>query len=229
MHEVTGTPITPLQGPPDRLGPHAAFFFRQLTPPIILPLLVIGIGARIYIGEWSIWDLVIPAVLISVQSGSEWVLHKYVLHFGPRKMFGREVDIHPCQAHRRHHENPNDATTVFIGPIGTVVFLIGLVIIAFVVLRTSPLFLTGVCTGLAIMLVYEWTHFLLHTAYVPRHRYYREVQRLHSYHHFRNEWYWMGITGHLFDKILRTNPDPEDVPLTELSITAQKACGMAET
>ena len=193
---------------------------------MIAPLFLIAVAARIYVGSWTLFDLILIVGLVSVQSGTEWVLHRYVLHFGPRPMFGREVDIHPSRAHRRHHENPNDLSTVFVGPIGTVVFLVVLASLCFLLFRTSPLLLTGLCVGMVLLLAYEWTHFLLHTAYEPRRAYYRHLKRAHGFHHFQNEWYWMGITGYAFDKLVGTFKEPDEVPLTELSITARQAVGL---
>jgi len=66
-------------------------------------------------------------------------------------------------------------------------------------------------TGYALVFAYEWTHFLIHTAYRPRTRYYRSIWHGHRLHHFKNEHYWHGITNTISDTVLRTNPDQKDV------------------
>ena len=67
-------------------------------------------------------------------------------------------------------------------------------------------------TGYILVGAYEWTHFLIHTAYRPRSRYYRSIWRNHRLHHYKNEHYWHGITNTLSDRVLRTLPDQADVP-----------------
>ncbi|HMC69660.1 MAG TPA: fatty acid hydroxylase family protein, partial [Mycobacteriales bacterium] len=65
---------------------------------------------------------------------------------------------------------------------------------------------------------YEWTHFLIHSTYVPRSRYYRYIWRAHRLHHYKNEKYWFGVTVHLADHVLRTFPQRDAV---ETSPTAR--------
>ena len=62
-----------------------------------------------------------------------------------------------------------------------------------------------------MLLTYEWTHFLIHTAYKPKRRYYRYIWRAHRLHHFKNEHFWMGVTVHLADHVLGTFPQKSEV------------------
>ncbi|NED61599.1 sterol desaturase family protein, partial [Streptomyces sp. SID10244] len=62
-------------------------------------------------------------------------------------------------------------------------------------------------------IVYEWTHYLIHTDYRPRSRLYRATWRNHRFHHYRNEHYWFTVTtSGTADRLLRTYPDPASVP-----------------
>src|SRR5436305_565461 len=70
----------------------------------------------------------------------------------------------------------------------------------------------------AMLLAYEWAHFLIHSSYSPRSWYYRYIWRAHRLHHYRNERYWYGVTIHLADHILRTFPQRDAV---ETSPTAR--------
>ena len=38
-----------------------------------------------------------------------------------------------------------------------------------------------------MVFVYEWIHFLIHTAYRPRTSVYKAIWRNHRLHHFKNE------------------------------------------
>jgi hypothetical protein len=72
-------------------------------------------------------------------------------------------------------------------------------------------FVTAALTGYALIAIYEWTHFLIHTAYRPRSRAYRTVWRTHRLHHFKNERYWHGITNTVADRVFGTLPDHREV------------------
>jgi sterol desaturase/sphingolipid hydroxylase (fatty acid hydroxylase superfamily) len=79
--------------------------------------------------------------------------------------------------------------------------------------------LSGVVAGFVILAAYEWCHFLIHTAYRPRGRYYRLIWRNHRLHHFKNENYWFGVTSNLGDVALRTNPKQATVPKSQTART----------
>ena len=64
-----------------------------------------------------------------------------------------------------------------------------------------PALLTELLTGYVLVGIYEWTHFLIHTAHRPRSRLYRSVWQTHRLHHFKNEHYWHGITNTIADSL----------------------------
>jgi hypothetical protein len=70
---------------------------------------------------------------------------------------------------------------------------------------------SALVTGYVLVFAYEWTHFLIHTAYRPRSEVYRSIWRNHRLHHFKNENYWHGVTQNVSDRVLGTNPDHRDV------------------
>ena len=61
---------------------------------------------------------------------------------------------------------------------------------------------TGVLAAVLILSCYEWPHFLIHTPYRPRSRYYRAIWRGHRLRHFKNEHYWFGVTSTVADRLL---------------------------
>ena len=80
---------------------------------------------------------------------------------------------------------------------------------------------TMLVTAYLLIAFYEWIHFLIHTSYVPRSRYYKRVWRNHRLHHFKNEHYWHGITNTISDTVLRTNPDQQTVPKSNTARSLQ--------
>jgi sterol desaturase/sphingolipid hydroxylase (fatty acid hydroxylase superfamily) len=186
-------------------------FFRHRSPRIMVGgLATLGV-LRLVVGDFSGWDLVLAAGLVSLQPFGEWVIHVFLLHFRPRTIRGRHIDFVAARYHRAHHRDPHDPRYWFIplfsGLVGAVINLVGCVLLA----PTTALALTAMLTILALGLTYEWTHFLCHTSYRPRSAFYKRIWRHHRLHHFKNERYWMGVTMHLGDRVLGTMKDPATV------------------
>jgi sterol desaturase/sphingolipid hydroxylase (fatty acid hydroxylase superfamily) len=74
-----------------------------------------------------------------------------------------------------------------------------------------PLALTGLAVFLTLSLNYEWVHYLTHTRYRPRSRWYRRLWRNHRLHHCKNEHLWYGVTMLSADVVLGTSASPHDV------------------
>jgi sterol desaturase/sphingolipid hydroxylase (fatty acid hydroxylase superfamily) len=91
---------------------------------------------------------------------------------------------------------------------------------AFPRLGTGQTFLVSVA---ALGMVYEWTHYLIHSDYPPRSRTYKAVWRSHRLHHYKNEHYWFTVTTTATaDRVFGTFPDPATI---EKSATAKNLHG----
>ena len=65
-------------------------------------------------------------------------------------------------------------------------------------------------------LLYEWTHYLIHSDYRPKNRVYKAVWRNHRLHHYKNEHYWFTVTTTATaDRLFGTYPDPTSVPTSK--------------
>jgi Fatty acid hydroxylase superfamily len=195
-------------------------FLTRFSPRAVLAAAAVASAARIYTGEWS-WHDAIPLVaLLAAQPFVEWVIHKYLLHLPPVQLLGRRVELYGSIQHRNHHVDPSDLDRVLLKPIEVVSFVIQ--IAAVIALLTGvlsrltgwqflPLALTGVTVAYLGLFRYELSHFLIHTPYVPKTRWYRTIWRNHRLHHFKHEGYWMGVSSNLGDRLLGTNPDQRSV------------------
>jgi hypothetical protein len=193
------------------LGQEVRFFAGQVTPRIIAPLLLIAWAARLALGDWSLWDLAVVAGLLAFHPFSEWMIHVFILHWKPKRIFGRQVDPLVARKHREHHGDPRRVEWIFI-PLPVLVKTLPLGALAFLLLfPTLQLAGTGIVTSLTILLGYEWTHYLIHSRYRPKSLLYRYVWRAHRLHHFKNENYWFGVTVHAADHVLRTFPEKDAV------------------
>jgi hypothetical protein len=184
---------------------------RELPPRTILITLGLTLGLRLWWGQWSWWDLVPLLAIPLMQPFAEWLIHVLILHAKPREVFGRKLDYFAARNHRLHHRDPWDCRfTVMPLQTATWVFLINIVA-WYLVLPSVGSVLSALLVVIVSGLVYEWTHFLIHTSYRPRSAHYRNLWRLHRLHHFKNENYWQCVVMPIGDRILGTNPDPSSV------------------
>lgn len=215
---ATGT-VRPALADPDNLADAARTFVRTPTPWILGGYFACALAARLVLGGWNWKDAVIPLVLVALQPFTEWVIHVTILHFKPRTVLGRRLDLPLAREHRLHHLDPRNLRQAFTPLLTLLVDVPILVALAIVLLPDVPRTVTGVATGMAIFCVYEWTHYLIHTSYRPKGRYFRSIEQAHRLHHYRNEHYWMGVTNNFADHVLRTFPAKTDVPLSPTART----------
>lgn len=203
----------PRTSPPDpSLWTAIRVFFKFRSPRSFAVVTSLLIAARIWLGGFSAWDLVIVPTILLLQPFVEWLIHVYILHFKPRRLAGHVLDLQVAQFHRAHHRDPWVLEHVFIPTrAGWVGF--GVLIAAwYLIMPTPELFASALLGSVLMAFAYEWIHYLTHTAYRPRTEFYRRLWRRHRLHHFKNEHYWQGVTSHLGDRVLGTLPDHTKVP-----------------
>jgi hypothetical protein len=199
----------------------AGEFVRNFSPRGVALALALAVAARIYVGQWSWHDALPPLAIIAAQPFVEWVIHKYLLHMPPIQVLGRRFEFYGSIQHRNHHRDPADLQRVLLKPVEVASFTIQIAILAPLIIwglavllhwDAAPLCLTTLVLAYAGLLRYEWSHFLIHTPYVPKSNWYRHVWRNHRLHHFKHEGYWLGVSSNLGDRVLRTNPDQRTIP-----------------
>ncbi len=202
---------------------HAFREFRSnRSPRIIAAGIALALAARLAYGGLGWRDAAAAGAMLVIYPFGEWAIHVYLLHMPPFELFGRRVYLPTARSHWEHHREPTDLGLILLGPAEALALLLAAVpaAVALIGLAVWPIpgpepwgaLLTAGLTGYALVFVYEWTHFLIHTAHRPRSRYYRSVWRTHRLHHFKNEHYWHGITSNVADRALGTNPDQRGVP-----------------
>jgi len=194
-----------------RTGLQALVAFANGWSPRILALgLATAAGARLGVGGLSMWDAIIPAIIVLFWPIQEWLIHVLVLHWRPRTVFGVHVDPPTPRSHRRHHQNPTDLAEVFI-PLWVYPYAIPLLVGLWTLLPTA-VGLTGLTTYFALALNYEFCHYMTHIPWTPNTAHHRRLCREHMRHHFHNEQFWFGVSMIGGDRLLRTRPEPSTVP-----------------
>jgi hypothetical protein len=211
------------------LGQAWSEFRAKRSPKLIAGAITLTLIVRLVVGGFSWRDLVAAAAMLVIYPFGEWAIHVYLLHLKPFKFRGERVELATARAHREHHEEPNDLYMILLAPseamalmflaVPLVPALAGVAIALAGGEVPYGALLTGVLAGQVLVAVYEWTHFLIHTAYRPRSRYYRSIWRNHRLHHFKNEHYWHGITNTLGDRAMGTLRDQRDVPKSQTART----------
>ena len=208
-------------------------FLRKESPWVLGAGVLALIVVRILAGPLTWRDGVAVALMLAIYPFGEWAIHVYLLHAKPVRIRGRKFETVAARAHRAHHGDPNDLDMVLLYwwqaaflMLVAVPFTIavGALIVTLIAgpVPLGAIVIAGIA-GYCMVFVYEWTHFLIHTAYRPHSTAYRTVWRNHRLHHFKNEHFWHGITNNVSDRVLGTNPEAGEVPKSNTARTLDPA------
>jgi hypothetical protein len=193
-------------------------FLGRPTPILFCLLLVAMWSLRVYLADWSWFDLLVAAIGVAIWPLVEWSVHVFILHARPVKIFGYTYDPIYSRIHRAHHRNPYHPDFAIVPPATLVQYALLIPGILFVFLRwPRPITLGAIVATMAFR--YELWHYLIHSSYKPKSKWFRRLRDRHWWHHFRHEGYWYGITTTAGDKLLGTNPDPKSVQLSPTART----------
>jgi hypothetical protein len=189
-------------------------FWKHPSPWLVSAFLAGALVARLAVGGGTWWEPAIPVALVALFPVIEWCIHVVILHWRPRSIGPVTVDSLLAREHRAHHADPRALPLVFVPWRALVWLLPAYVVLAWLALPTRSSALTVLVSVYAIKLGYEWTHYLVHSDYRPRSRWYRSVWRNHRLHHYKNEHYWFTVTtAGTADRLFGTYPaDPSAVP-----------------
>lgn len=196
-------------------------FIRRPSPPLLGVAIAGALALRLVLGSWDWRDIVVAAGVVALTPVTEWAIHVYLLHAKPIRLRGRRYDLLAAREHRAHHMAPAELDGVLIPTYAVFIFVVQIAVTVWLISFPIHAVLggdrlahaaTGLLTSYAILGLYEWCHFLIHTPYRPRGWYYRTIWRGHRLHHYKNEHYWFGVTSTLGDHILRTAPEQSGVP-----------------
>ena len=146
-------------------------------------------------------------------------MHRLLLHLPPVAIGGRKVEFEFARKHRLHHEDPTRVDLIFLPLSAVLSALIVLLALSWWIGHGDAAYVAlFMATASFSTLVYEWTHYLTHSPYKPRSRYFRTIWKQHRWHHYKNEHYWFSFTMPWLDSWLGTGPD---VQLVNASGTAR--------
>ena len=198
------------------MGEAFAEFVRHPSPWMLTASFVGAVSARLAVGDWQASDAWVPAIMLAAFPVYEWMIHVFILHWRPRKLGPITIDSELASKHRAHHRDPRDLPLIFIPWRTLIPVIAGTVAIAVFAFPRLGLGLTYLVVATGVGIVYEWTHYLIHTDYRPVTKAYRAVWNNHRMHHYKNEHYWFTVTtSGTADRLLGTYPDPAKVPTSK--------------
>jgi hypothetical protein len=202
-------------------------FWKHPSPWMIGVVFVAALTTRIAIGDWQITDALVPLVMLALFPFFEWMIHVFILHWRPKRLGRLTIDPLLSREHRAHHIDPRSVPLIFIPWKSLLSWVLPLTVaVALLAFPRLGLGLTYLVFIAAMGLVYEWTHYLIHSDYKPRSTVYRAIWRNHRNHHYKNEHYWFTVTSAgTADRALATYPDPATVAT---SPTAKNLHAIAE-
>jgi hypothetical protein len=238
-HLVAPDDAVPRRDPSARLSLRDCWrdFARRRSPQMIGAAIAGAALLRARQGPPRAGDAKIAAGLVAAEPFTEWLIHVYLLHSRPVRMGGRRFDLPAAREHREHHAQPARLEGVLVPTPVLAGFLALLAAIAHALAlpiaritggdrRTGAA--TGTLTAYVILGVYEWSHYLIHTPYVPRTGVYGAIRRSHRLHHYKNERYWFGVTSNVGDRVLGTFPDQRAVPRSATARALHATAGQGE-
>jgi sterol desaturase/sphingolipid hydroxylase (fatty acid hydroxylase superfamily) len=210
---MTTTAVRPSSKPAaTTLAEEFRFFRGHANPRIELAAVIAALAARLTVSGWGLGDMVIVVAILAAQPFFEWTFHLYVLHYRPVTILGRTIDFELARKHRDHHVDPSVVELVFVPRRSLLALMALATVLCLLAFPTAAGAFTALATSGALLLGYEWTHYLIHSRYRPKTRLFRAIWRAHRLHHYKNEEYWFGVTNPAADIVLRTYPEPGTVP-----------------
>lgn len=193
-------------------------FFSRPGPRTIAATAGLGWLARAALGPPGLSEPLVVATVLAWWPLQEWLMHKYLLHRRPQRTRFGTFDPVFARRHRWHHEHPDDVDGTLLPPrvIYASMPLSAGIFLALLGPRRRTI--TAFAAFSTMALVYEWTHFIVHTGIKQESAYAKTLRRNHLMHHFRSEKHWLGFTAPVIDRILGTDPDPSTVPRSKTAM-----------
>lgn len=198
-----------------RTLPHAlAVFFTHPSSLLILAALAGLLAWRCHLPLHAAADGAVAACVAAGWAVQEWLIHNLLLH-SERDWVGRRI-------HVGHHQRPYYHVSIDDPPI-VLAFMAASLALFWLAFGGSELAVTAAAAYYSMGLVYEFTHYIVHTRYLPTSRLAKRIRMHHLLHHTRNEAYWLAFTVPQVDQLFGTDPQPSSVHMSEMAKAGLRA------
>jgi Sterol desaturase len=187
---------------------------------LIMTAVLIGLCAWAAIENPTLYSLLFFVAGLVGFMFSEYLTHRFFFHLKAPKnrLFLKFLK----RLHYDHHTDPHDLKLLFL-PVWYSLPNLGLFVLIFYLITGMPGAALAFAAGLvAMLLVYEWKHYVAHRPIQPKSKFWKWNKRMHLLHHFKNENYWYGVSTPLVDAIFGTLKDEKDVPTSATAKNLEK-------
>jgi len=186
-------------------------FFTHISPIAIIVIWTPIVGLLIWLGAIhprisAIVMLLGLLVGLFIWTFSEYVLHRFVFHFKPRKPWQERVAF---LFHGIHHAQPKVKTRLVMPPAVSfplALLFFGLFYLVFDLLLNASQWMYPAFAGFLIgYLIYDLMHYATHH-FPMRKGIWKELKRLHMRHHYKYPNLLFGVSSPLWDYVFSTLP-----------------------
>jgi sterol desaturase/sphingolipid hydroxylase (fatty acid hydroxylase superfamily) len=178
-------------------------YFSHIHPvtPLItfIPIAALTVYFSV-VGVSLLWTLVLVVAGIAAWSLTEYVLHRWVFHYHPKSVWGKEIHF---LVHGIHHDYPRDSTRLvmpLLVSIPLAALFYGAFLLAFGALAN------GLFCGFIIgYMAYDSIHYATH--HLPmKSRFGRFLKTYHMRHHYQDSDTAYGVSNPMWDYVIGTVP-----------------------
>ncbi|MDN4606743.1 sterol desaturase family protein [Sporosarcina highlanderae] len=194
-------------------------FFSDIHVLIMVVVLLMGLAFIVTeINKWSIWLALFLGMV--TYTGAEYVNHRFVFHMKTPKnplllKFIKRI-------HFDHHVDPRNLKLLFLPVWYSLPQIIVISLIVYAIFGNSAFAIAYGCGIAAMLLYYEWAHYVAHQPINPKTPWGKQMKKMHLWHHFQNEDYWYGVTNPVYDKLLGTYADQKAVEKSKTARNLEK-------
>ncbi|MDQ6418875.1 sterol desaturase family protein [Paenibacillus sp. LHD-117] len=185
-------------------------FFLHADITVMVALLAAIAGTHLALYGASFRSAIFFAAGLIGFMFSEYLTHRFFFHLkAPSNPFFLKL---LKRLHYDHHSFPNDLKLLFLPlwySLPIFVVFVGACYLITDLTDASAAFAAGL---IAMLLIYEWKHYVAHRPLQPRTKLGKWVKKTHLLHHFKNENFWYGVSTPFVDAIFGTLKDEKQVP-----------------
>lgn len=173
---------------------------------VYLPVILFLSGYAFVVIKLSVLDFMAWLLFgVLVWTVTEYVMHRFIFHFEPKSDWGKRLHF---IFHGVHHDYPRDAKRLVMPPSASIPMALGFYLLFQWLLPFGAIyaFYPGFIGG---YLVYDMGHYAMHHADL-QNPFLRKIRRHHMLHHYANPKKGYGVSSALWDKILRSDFNPEE-------------------
>lgn len=184
---------------PDAL--HRFFLGPDKGPICVVGMLIFMTSWRLSLAALTPLDAALFGGMALVWCIQEHVIHNKLLH-SQYAWMGRDI-------HEAHHQKPY--FNISIDPAWLMISWLSTAHVLFRMVLPLSSSLSATLGYASFGLLYEWSHYIVHTRVQPPNAFWKTVRDNHIRHHLVDDRYWLSFTLPWVDNLFGTNPCVNDV------------------